>query len=85
MAAPQTYAVRTEGREGRFVTVVEPYEAEPVVQSVHGVSPDQVIVYLTDGRRQVITLENVETSSPGLRLEEYKNGKLVREVLAAGI
>ncbi|HHX01137.1 MAG TPA: hypothetical protein GX739_00555 [Firmicutes bacterium] len=81
----KTYAVRTEGREGRFVTVVEPYEAEPVVQSVHGVSPDQVIVYLTDGRRQVITLENVETSSPGLRLEEYKNGKLVREVLAAGI
>lgn len=66
----KTYAVRTGGRTGRFVTVVEPYEKEPAVLDVTADGPDRVTVTLRDGRRQEICLTGMETGNPQISLHE---------------
>lgn len=60
----KTYAVRTHGRTGRFITVIEPYEAEAMIGSVEAKGPDSVTVTLKDKSRQQITVEGMETKSP---------------------
>lgn len=80
----KTYSVRTNGKNGRFITVIEPYEQDCMVQSVHGIDENTVAIVLMDGRKQVVTVNDIETDSPTVKLEEYKDGKLEREELAAG-
>lgn len=58
----KTYAVRTEGVKARFVTVIEPYEAEPVVREVVSVDENTVKVVLADGRVQTLSVENMESA-----------------------
>lgn len=65
----KTYAVRQRGRVGRFVTVIEPYESESVVDQVDAHSPDQVEVTLKDGTVQVITLQDTMGEKPKVQLD----------------
>lgn len=65
----KTYAVRQRGRVGRFVTVIEPYESESVVDQVDAHSPDQVEVTLKDGTVQVITLQDIMGEKPKVQLD----------------
>ena len=64
----KTYAVRSRGMLGRFVTVIEPYESEPVIAAVTAESPDCVQVALRDGRVQTITLDGMKEGQPKVRL-----------------
>lgn len=69
----KTYAVRSKGTLGRFVTVVEPYESEPVIAAVTAESPDSVKVALKDGRVQTITLDGMEEGRPKAALQGGDN------------
>ncbi|MCM1175283.1 MAG: hypothetical protein NC341_09555 [Blautia sp.] len=60
----KTYAVRTHGKVGRFVTVIEPYEEEAVIVQVDAGGPDKVQVALKDGRVQEITLTGIRENNP---------------------
>lgn len=60
----KTYAVRSYGKVGRFVTVIEPYEEEPVIAQVTASDPDRVRVSLKDGRVQEITLTGILGDDP---------------------
>ncbi len=64
----KTYAVRSRGELGRFVTVVEPYETESAIAAVTAESPDCVQVTLKDGSVQTITLTGMEEGRPQVRL-----------------
>ncbi|MFR9534599.1 MAG: hypothetical protein SNG49_07140 [Rikenellaceae bacterium] len=77
----RTLNVRAEGNDARFLSVIEPYEAESVVKSVKAESADKLIVELIDGRVQEITIENLEGDGENITIEvkEYKNGVLLRE------
>ncbi len=77
----RTLNVRAEGNDARFLSVIEPYEAESVVKSVKAESADKLVVELTDGRVQEITIENLEGDGENIIIEvkEYKNGVLIRE------
>ena len=66
----KTYAVRSHGRIGRYVTVIEPYEDRAAVARVTADSPDQVRVELADGRVQTITLLGIERERPSIRMSE---------------
>lgn len=70
----KTYAVRTRGRSARFVTVIEPYEAESVIESVSAGDPDRVQVELKDGRVQEIWLRGMEEekAKPEIDFREEK-------------
>ncbi|WP_340398154.1 hypothetical protein NST50_16720 [Paenibacillus sp. FSL E2-0202] len=80
----KTYAVRTRGAIGRYITVVEPYESESVISQVTASSADTVTVTLTDGREQVITVQQGHGEEISLRLLEYHSGELLREETASG-
>ena len=78
----KVYAVRAaQGPEARFLTLIEPFEDQPVVKSAIATSADTVRVELRDGRVQEITLKNFTGS--GLDIEadivESKAGKVLRQ------
>ncbi|MCA0755865.1 alginate lyase family protein [Paenibacillus sp. N4] len=79
-----TYGIRMKGETGRFITVVEPHESDPMIVSVHSSNENTVRVELKDGRSQEITVQEIESDHNTLLLREYRNGSLVREELAKG-
>lgn len=66
----KTYAVGTHGKIGRFVTVIEPFEAEALIKSVTSDGPDSVTVTLKDGRTQALTLHGMAEGKPEVSLKE---------------
>lgn len=68
----KTYAVRTSGKTGRFVTVIEPYESLPMVMRAEAAGPDSVTVTLADGRVERISLTGMETGKVQIRLDKGK-------------
>jgi len=79
-----TYGIRTNGRIGRFITVVEPYESNGMILSVHSPDENTIWVELQDGRSQEIIARNIESDNNSLLLREYKAGTLLREEIASG-
>ncbi|MEI6891544.1 MAG: alginate lyase family protein [Pontiella sp.] len=77
----KTMAVRSIGTEARFLSVVEPYETESVIKSVKATSANELVVELTDGRIQEITITALdsETGAAKVSVREWHNGKLLRE------
>lgn len=76
----RVFAVRSRGTEARFLTVIEPYENQPMVKTAVALSPDTLRVELADGRVQEITIQNLEGNGKdiGVNIVETKNGKPVR-------
>jgi len=74
------YAIRSQGAEARFLTVLEPYDNAPMVKSAEAVSADQLRVELTDGRVQEITLHNFNGDGKNISADitESKDGKTLR-------
>lgn len=60
----KTYAVRSHGKVGRFVTVIEPYEGEAVIRQVTATDPDRARVELKDGRIEEIVLTGIQGDHP---------------------
>lgn len=78
----KTYAVRTRGKVGRYITVIEPFENENMIASVKANDENTVEVMLKDGRRQVIIVNNIERDNITVELVEYKDGRIIRQELA---
>ncbi len=78
----KSLSFRTAGKTARYLTVIEPFEKESVVESVVAESAKQVTVKLKDGRTQVITIAGLEQGENfKVSVGEFKNGQLVREEL----
>jgi len=75
------YAVRSQGKEARFLTLIEPFESHSVVKSARATSADQLRVELTDGRVQEITLHEFAGDGKSIQatIRETKDGQLLRE------
>jgi len=76
----KTVAIRSTGKEARFLTVIEPYEDRALVKSAVASGPDKLKVELNDGRVQEISIGNFEGSGKDISVEitESKDGKTVR-------
>ena len=75
-------AVRTHGKEARFLAVIEPYESKAVVKSVTASGPNQLTVELNDGRVQEITLSGLDAETNDqlkIAVRELRDGEVVRE------
>lgn len=77
----KSMAVRTKGKQARYLSVVEPYENESVIKSVDAKNENELEVTLKDGRVQHITIKDIDSKTGNINVvvKEYKNGKLVRE------
>ena len=69
------------GDEARFLTVIEPYEDQPVVKSAEALSVDKLRVELTDGRVQEIELQHFtgDGGDIAVKMTETKDGQAVRQ------
>jgi hypothetical protein len=82
----KVYAIRApDGKEARFLTVIEPYEDKPMVKSAVATSADSLRVELADGREQEITLNNFEGDGQNINFEliESRDGKIIRRETTA--
>lgn len=77
----KTMAVRSHGTQARFLSVIEPYETESVIESVTAKSADELIVKLSDGRTQEIKITGFEDNDVKIAVRETRDGQLVREEL----
>jgi peptidoglycan hydrolase-like protein with peptidoglycan-binding domain len=83
----KVYAIRATAdggvaaTEARFLTVIEPYEDQPMVKSAVAMSADSLRVELADGRVQEISLKNFDGSGADIEISlvETKDGQRVRE------
>jgi hypothetical protein len=77
----KTMAVRSEGPEARFISVIEPYETESVIKSVTAKSANELTIELIDGRVQEIMMTELdsETGEANIAVRELKNGTVIRE------
>lgn len=55
-----TYAVRTRGKDARFITVIEPYEAEAMVRHVEATDENTVVITLADGKKERIAVHEMD-------------------------
>jgi hypothetical protein len=76
----KTTSYRTSGKEVRFLSVIEPYEDKKMVSKVTAISADALLIELTDGRIQHITIENFGEINANIRVKitEKKDGKEIR-------
>ena len=76
----KVYAIRSQGEEARFLTVLEPYDEKPAIKSAVAASPDDLRIELTDGRTQELTIRNLEGSGKNIEvaIDEKRGGNTVR-------
>lgn len=65
----KTYAVRSRGKRADFVTVVEPFEKESVIERVESEGAGQLTVTLKDGRVQIFRVTGIEGEEPEITME----------------
>ncbi|NMO94969.1 hypothetical protein HII30_04080 [Paenibacillus lemnae] len=61
-------SARSTGKTARFVTVIEPYEEQPVIRSARASSADEVEVRLADGRVQTLSVTGFDAEQADTRL-----------------
>ena len=70
-------AVRSHGADARFLTVIEPYEQNSVIDHVEASDADHLTVWLSDGRRQDIQILHIDKDSVKIILTETKDNRVV--------
>ncbi len=72
-------SLRKHGKSAGFISVLEPYAGKRMIERVEYIGESAVAVTLADGRRQIITAEDMQTGKNiSVRVDEYIGDKLVR-------
>ncbi len=71
----KTYAIEQKAMVGRFLTVIEPYEKKEAIEYVSSASPNEVTIHLTDGRAQVLYIEDI-ANHVSINMKSYNNRQL---------
>ncbi|WP_159886952.1 COG1470 family protein [Paenibacillus puerhi] len=80
-ARRKTVSLRAEGKQARFLTVLELHEGASAIERIEAPSYEKVSVTLKDGRVQHWFLEGLDGdgSGVGIRVQEMLQGKVIRE------
>jgi hypothetical protein len=73
-AVRKVYAVRAEGTEANFLTVIEPYENTAMVKSAEALADDKLRVELVDGRVQEIAIQNLTGDGTNISAQITESG-----------
>ncbi len=76
----KVYCIRSTGDQARFLTLIEPYDRNPMVTSAIASGPDALHVELADGRAQDIKIDNLDADGKQIvvSINESKGGKPLR-------
>ena len=73
----KTYGIRLKSKEAFFLNVIEPYKGKTVIDKIESKSENEVIVYLIDGRKQVISIIDLKENDTQITLTEFIDGKKI--------
>ena len=71
-----TIGVRQEAPSATFLTVIEPFEKEKMVESVSAASATTLTVTLRDGRSDLISIEGLESGNARISVQRSSGGKI---------
>lgn len=74
----RTYGVRINEKEAQFLNVLEPYKGASKISNIESKQPHELIVYLKDGRKQIIEIANMKFNNVQIFIKEYHKGKLIQ-------
>lgn len=70
---------RKRGKQAEFISVLEPYEKNRMIEKVEYAGHHKVAVKLVDGRKQIIEACNMESGKNiTVKVSEYLNGDFIR-------
>jgi hypothetical protein len=73
----KTYGIRLKSKEAFFLNVIEPYKGKTVIDKIESKSKNEVIVYLIDGRKQVISIIDLKENDTQITITEFKDGEKI--------
>lgn len=73
----KTYGIRLKGSEAQFLNIIEPYKGKSVILKTESKSPNELVVYLVDGRKQIISISNLMFDNTAVTISEYMDGELI--------
>lgn len=74
----RSYGIRINDKEALFLNVIEPYKGVSVIHEIESKSANEVVVYLKDGRKQIISIHHLKYDDTQILIKEYLDGKLIR-------
>lgn len=76
----KTLSYRSQGKEARFLTVLEPYEGRKLIKKVMAIDPHTIEVELSDGRTQIIKMDGLDSANGEgkVSITEFKQEKQIR-------
>lgn len=77
----KTVGVRQNGKEVCFVTLIEPFEKESIIETVNIKSQDEIEICLNDGRKQRLYIDDFyqKNGNMNIIMEEWKDNQLLRK------
>lgn len=72
-----TYGVRLKAKEAEFLNIIEPYKNKSAIVKIESNSVNEIIIFLTDGRKQIISILNFKQDDIQITIKDYLNNKLV--------
>lgn len=81
----RTYGVRLKSKEAYFLNVIEPYKGKSVINKIVSKSENKLEVYLIDGRKQVISVENLKGENTQVSISEFVDGVLVNSEITNSV
>jgi hypothetical protein len=75
------HTVNVRGKSARFISILEPFEKDPMIASAEAENQDTVKVSLADGTVQIININGLEDPQPGISVQftERQNGIEITE------
>lgn len=65
--------------------VIEPYKGKSVINKIVSKSENKLEVYLTDGRKQVISVANLKGENTQVSISEFVDGVLVNSEITNSV
>ncbi|MBP1841248.1 heparinase II/III family protein [Formosa algae] len=66
-----TYGVRISDTEAQFLHVLEPYKDASAIAKIESKNENELTVYLTDGRKQIITIKDLKGDNVQITIQEF--------------
>lgn len=73
----KTYGIRLHAKNAYFLNVIEPYKGNSEILKIASKSENIITVYLTGGRKQIITIDNFENEDTKVTIDEFVDGVLI--------
>ncbi|GIZ09757.1 hypothetical protein FUMI01_24840 [Flavobacterium sp. UMI-01] len=78
----KTYGMRVTESEVVFLHLIEPYQGNSTIEKIESKNPEEITVYLKNGKKQQIQIKGFKGNSPEILLNTFENNKIIHTEIA---